>query len=154
MTHTKLVAPQTGDWIAISEGTLPADAATTWAIRPECGAVVTFCGTVRGHSEGRPGVTGLEYEAYEEQMVPRMTDVANQARAQWPEVGNLVLWHRVGKLQVGETAVVVAAATPHRAEAFAVAQFCIDTIKHTVPIWKLEHWDGGSDWSVCSDGIA
>jgi molybdopterin synthase catalytic subunit len=99
-------------------------------------------------------VTSLEYEAYEEQMVPRMTDVANEARAKWPEVGNLVLWHRVGKLQVGETAVVVVAATPHRAEAFAVAQFCIDTIKHTVPIWKLENWDGGSDWSVCSDGIA
>jgi molybdopterin synthase catalytic subunit len=79
-----------------------------------------------------------------------LTDVATTARARWPVIGRLALIHRVGRLEVGEVAVVVAVSTPHRAEAFAVAQFCIDTLKHTVPIWKLETWEGGSDWSVCS----
>jgi molybdopterin synthase catalytic subunit len=60
----------------------------------------------------------------------------------------------VGRLEVGEVAVVVAASTPHRAEAFAAAQFCIDTLKHTVPIWKRETWAGGSDWSLCADDDA
>jgi molybdopterin synthase catalytic subunit len=111
---------------------------------------VTFCGTVRDHSDGRAGVTSLEYEAYEEHVVPRLTDVATAARARWPEIGRLALLHRVGRLVVGEAAVVVAVSTPHRGEAFAAAQFCIDTLKHTVPIWKLETWDGGSDWSLCA----
>ena len=62
----------------------------------------------------------------------------------------MALLHRVGRLEVGEVAVVVVASTPHRAEAFAAAQFCIDTLKHTVPIWKRETWEGGSDWSVCT----
>jgi molybdopterin synthase catalytic subunit len=92
----------------------------------------------------------LEYEAYEEHVVPRLTDVAGTARRQWPEVGRVVLLHRVGRLDVGEVAVVVAVSSPHRAEAFAAAQFCIDTLKRTVPIWKHETWEGGSDWSVCT----
>ena len=91
----------------------------------------------------------LEYEAYEEHVVPRLADVACAARSRWPEIGRLVLLHRVGRLEVGEVAVVVAASTPHRAEAFAAAQFCIDTLKQTVPIWKHETWAGGSGWSVC-----
>ena len=66
------------------------------------------------------------------------------------EIGRLVLLHRVGRLVVGEVSVVVVASTPHRGEAFAAAQFCIDTLKHTVPIWKHETWEGGSDWSVCT----
>ena len=82
--------------------------------------------------------------------MPRLTDVATAARSRWPEIGRLALLHRVGRLEVGEVAVVVAASTPHRAEAFAAAQFCIDTLKHTVPIWKRETWEGGSDWSVCT----
>jgi molybdopterin synthase catalytic subunit len=142
--------PTGDDWIAIAHGQLPVDDAWRWVSVPECGGIVTFCGTVRDHSDGRTGVTSLEYEAYEEHVVPRLTDVATSARAQWPDIGRLALLHRVGQLEVGEVAVVVAVSTPHRAEAFAAAQFCIDTLKHTVPIWKLETWEGGSDWSVCT----
>jgi molybdopterin synthase catalytic subunit len=76
--------------------------------------------------------------------------VAATARTRWPQIGRLALLHRVGRLEVGEVAVVVAASTPHRAEAFAAAQFCIDTLKHTVPIWKRETWEGGCDWSLCA----
>ena len=151
MTQPVLQMPVSGDdWIAISEGQLPVDHAWRWAGVPECGGIVTFCGTVRDYSDGRPGVTSLEYEAYEEHVVPRLNDVATAARDRWPEIGRLVLLHRVGRLEVGEVAVVVAASTPHRAEAFAAAQFCIDTLKHTVPIWKRETWEGGSDWSLCT----
>jgi molybdopterin synthase catalytic subunit len=150
MTGPALQIPADGDWIAITKDELPVDAAWKWAGVPECGGIVTFCGTVRDHSDGRAGVTSLEYEAYEEQVVPRLSAVASAARARWPEIGRLALLHRVGRLQVGEVAVVVAASTPHRAEAFAAAQFCIDTLKHTVPIWKRETWEGGSDWSLCA----
>jgi molybdopterin synthase catalytic subunit len=150
MTESELQMPLHDDWIAISGSRLPVDDALRWVGVPECGGIVTFCGTVRDHSDGRAGVTSLEYEAYEEHVVPRLTDVATTARARWPKIGRLALIHRVGRLEVGEVAVVVAVSTPHRAEAFAAAQFCIDTLKHTVPIWKLETWDGGSDWSVCS----
>jgi molybdopterin synthase catalytic subunit len=115
-----------------------------------CGGIVTFCGTVRDHSEGRPGVTSLEYEAYLEQVVPRLGQVAAAARTRWPEIGRLALLHRVGRLEIGEVSVVVVASTPHRSEAFAAAQFCIDTLKHTVPIWKRETWAGGSDWVLCA----
>jgi molybdopterin synthase catalytic subunit len=150
MTEPELQIPAGRDWIAITEGQLPVDTAWKWAGVPECGGIVTFCGTVRDRSDGRAGVTSLEYEAYEEQVVPRLSAVATAARARWPEIGRLALLHRVGRLQVGEVAVVVAASTPHRAEAFAAAQFCIDTLKHTVPIWKRETWEGGSDWSLCA----
>lgn len=149
MTATDLQMPASEDWIAISGNQLPVDIAWRWVGVPECGGIVTFCGTVRDYSEGRAGVTSLEYEAYEEHVVPRLSDVATAARNRWPEIGRLALLHRVGRLEVGEVAVVVAVSTPHRAEAFAAAQFCIDTLKHTVPIWKRETWEGGSGWTVC-----
>ena len=150
MTDPELQPPRSGDWIAIGAGQLPVEAAFRWASVPDCGGIVTFCGTVRDHSEGRTGVTSLEYETYEEHVLPRLGDVATAARERWPDIGRLVLLHRVGRLEVGEVAVVVVASTPHRAEAFAAAQFCIDTLKHTVPIWKRETWDGGSDWVLCT----
>jgi molybdopterin synthase catalytic subunit len=121
-----------------------------WAIEPGCGAVVTFCGTVRDHSDGREGVTELEYQAYMEQVEPRLSAVAKAARDHWPELARLALLHRVGRLKVGEISVVVAASTPHRGEAFDAARFCIDTLKHSVPIWKRETWADGSDWALCA----
>lgn len=149
-TDVNTAPPADGDWIAVSEDELPAEKAMAWAPLPDCGGVVTFCGTVRDHSDGRPGVTGLEYEAYLDQVVPRLERVAEAARSKWPMIGRLALLHRVGRLEVGEVSVVVVASTPHRGEAFESAQFCIDTLKHTVPIWKRETWAGGSDWSQCS----
>ena len=134
------------DWIAVSSEPLPVDAVIEWVVRPACGALTVFCGTVRDHSEGRPGVASLEYEAYLEQVEPRLTEIAKSARGRWPMTGHLALLHRVGRLTVGEVSVVVAASTPHRAEAFEVARYCIDAAKTTVPIWKRESWEGGSEW--------
>ena len=142
------------DWVALGHEPLPVHAALDWAVRPDCGAVVLFSGTVRDHSEGRPGVTALEYEAYEEEVEPRLAAIAVEARRRWPAVGRLALLHRSGPMAVSETSVVVVASAPHRGEAFAAARWAIDTLKATVPIWKREKWSGGEDWSACDHPVA
>jgi len=96
----------------------------------------------------------LSYEAYEEEVEPRMAAIAADARTRWPDLVRLVLMHRVGDLGVGESSVVVVASSPHRDAAFEAARYCIDTLKATVPIWKREAWDGGDDWSTCHAPIA
>lgn len=142
------------DWLAISTEPLPVAEAASWAVRPDCGAVVTFSGTVRNHADGHPGVVRLHYEAYEDYVVPRLVLIAAEARQRWGSLGRLAILHRVGNLAVEDTAVLVAASTPHRAEAFAAATFCIDTLKATVPIWKFETWEGGAEWVTGHDGEA
>jgi molybdopterin synthase catalytic subunit len=141
------------DWVAITPAQLPVAEATAWAATPACGAVVTFSGVVRDHSEGRPGVTGLTYEAYESEAERRLRAVADETRRRHPEVIRLALLHRVGELALSETSVVVVAGAPHRHEAFEAARFAIDMLKETVPIWKREHWAEGSDWAVCGHDI-
>lgn len=135
-------------WLGLFEQTLPTQEAIGWASLPECGAVVAFYGNARDHAQGRPDVTKLEYEAYVEQVVPRLEKVAHQARKSWPDVVRLALLHRIGTLKIGDTAVIVVASSPHRQEAFEAARFCIDTLKKTVPIWKREHWSGGQSWGL------
>lgn len=68
-------------------------------------------------------------------------------------IGRIALLHRSGRLAVGEVSVVVVVSTPHRGEAFDAAEYCIDTLKRTVPVWKRETWSGGSDWSDCAHEI-
>lgn len=136
------------DWIGIGPDCLPLAGAAAWATDPADGALVVFAGTVRDHAEGRPGVCGLEYEAYEEQATVRLAALAGVARAQWPMLGRLVLLHRVGALVPGDISVLVVVSAPHRVEAFEAARWCIDTVKATLPIWKLERWAGGEDWGT------
>jgi molybdopterin synthase catalytic subunit len=140
--------PRGDDWLALASDPLPVAAVAEWVVRPECGAIALFCGTARDHAGDREGVEELEYEAYEEQVVPRLATVAAELRARWPEIGRIALLHRTGTLAVGEAAVVVAVSTPHRAEAFAAARFGIDAVKASVPIWKKERWDGGEAWGL------
>lgn len=123
-------------------------------MKPNCGAVVLFSGTVRDHAEGRSNVAALEYEAYDTEVEPRLSVIAAEARRRWPATGRLALLHRSGRLVVGETSVVVIASAPHREEAFAAARWCVDTLKATVPIWKRESWEGGDDWSTCAHPVA
>ena len=146
--------PERGDdWVGIGPDPLPVAAALDWAGCPGCGGVVLFSGTVRDHAEGRPGVSAPEYEAYIEAAVTRLERIAAEVRVRWPEVGRVVLLHRTGRLVVGDTAVVVVVSTPHRAAAFAAAQWAIDTLKATVPIWKKETWEGGSDWGTGAQDV-
>ncbi|HEY4633842.1 MAG TPA: molybdenum cofactor biosynthesis protein MoaE [Candidatus Limnocylindrales bacterium] len=145
-------APAGDTWIALTDSELPVGEVVDWAVRPGCGAVVLFSGTVRDHADGRSGVSRLVYEAYTEQVEPRLAAIAEEARHRWP-VGRLALLHRVGELVVGESSVVVVASTPHRPEAFEAARFCIDTLKATVPIWKRETWEGGEGWGLCAHDV-
>jgi molybdopterin synthase catalytic subunit len=136
-------------WLALSENPLTQSALSSWVSVPSCGAVVTFTGVVRDHSEGRPDVHTLDYEAYEAQVIPKLSEVAEAARRKWETIGRIAMIHRVGTLHVGDLAVVVSVSTPHRSECFAAAAFCIDTLKHTVPIWKREISPAGAEWVRC-----
>jgi molybdopterin synthase catalytic subunit len=141
------------DWIALTSDALPADAVLAWVSTPRSGAVVTFAGIVRDHAEGRDGVRAMTYEAYEDPARRAMAEVVDAARARWPELERVALLHRVGDLELSEPSVLVAVSAPHRGEAFDAARFCIDTLKESVPIWKQEHWSGGSDWAVAQHPI-
>jgi molybdopterin synthase catalytic subunit len=136
------------DWLAVSRSELPVAAAYEWAVRPHCGAVVLFSGTVRDHAEGRPGVEHLTYEAYEEQVVPRFAEIAAELRRRWPDTGRVGLLHRIGRMEIGDSSVLVVVSSPHRPEAFAAGRYGIDAIKEVAPIWKHEVWAEGADWGT------
>jgi molybdopterin synthase catalytic subunit len=144
-----VTAPRDGvDWLGLLATPLPTEAAVTWATTPAAGAVVTFLGVVRDHSDGRAGVVGLDYEAYEGEAMRVLGEIAVEARRRWPDLERVVLLHRTGELALSEPSVAVVVSSPHRSEAFEAARYCIDTLKESVPIWKREHWSDGSDWAV------
>ena len=151
---TPPVTPPEGDsWFALTENALPVGALYDWAVRPDSGAVVLFSGTVRDHADGRTGVTLLEYEAYESQVVAKMAAIGDEARCRWPDLGRFAILHRVGPMGVTESSVIVVASSPHRPLAFEAARFGIDALKATVPIWKREHHDGGVDWGLAATDV-
>lgn len=126
-------------------------AALAFVADPSAGGTVLFTGNVRDHAEGR-AVAALEYEAFAERAEPAMAALAEDALRRWPDLRAVWLEHRVGPLEVGEAAVVVAAAAPHRDDAFVAARWLIDTLKDTVPIWKRELWaQGGAHWPGTPD---
>ncbi|MEM7413367.1 MAG: molybdenum cofactor biosynthesis protein MoaE [Myxococcota bacterium] len=111
---------------------------------PGMGGIVTFVGAVRDHARGR-SIRHLEYEAYPEMAVREMQKISDAAAERWPGT-RVSIGHRAGHLEVGDIAVVIAAAAPHRAEAFDACRFAIDTLKQTVPIWKKEVATDGEYW--------
>lgn len=144
-----VLIPDAGDdWLGLHDGPLPIGAIYDWVVRPDCGAVVLFSGTVRDHAEGRSGVESLTYEAYEEQVDGRLAAIAEETRLRWPTVGRIALLHRTGRMALGESSVVAAVSAPHRPEAFAAARFAIDALKASAPIWKHEVFAGGEDWGT------
>ena len=150
--HGVLTSRTDDHWFALTSDVLSIGEAYDWAVRPECGAVVVFSGTVRDHAEEagvrRDGVTHLVYEAYDEQVLPRFAAIVDEMRVRWPDLGRVVIWHRVGRLELGDSSVVVAVSAPHRPDAFTAARFAIDAVKSAAPIWKLEEWSGGRDWGT------
>jgi len=113
--------------------------------RPDAGAIVLFLGTVRGHSDGRDGVTHLEYEAYAEVVEAKILEIVAEVRSRWV-LGSVAAVHRVGSLAVGEDSVGVAVSAGHRPEAFEAARHLIGELKERAPIWKKEHWADGAEW--------
>lgn len=149
-------APSAGatTWCALSDEPLDAAAVHAWLVRPDCGAVVAFVGTVREFADGRDGVTALAYEAYEEQVVPRLEAIAAEIRTRFVDVGNVVLLHRIGELALEDAAVIVGVSSAHRPAAFDAARFGIDALKGTVPIWKRERWSDGEGWGTRAIPVA
>ena len=114
---------------------------------PDVGAVVSFLGTVRDHAEDLDGVVRLEYSAYEAMAERELTRIAGEIRAEHPEVRGLALIHALGELTVGSHTILVAASSPHRAEAFAACRDALEAVKERVPVFKREVTaDGAHRW--------
>jgi molybdopterin synthase catalytic subunit len=112
--------------------------------RDESGAVALFYGVVRNENMGR-SVKYLEYDVYPEMAIKKMREVADEVRALYPITGIGAL-HRVGRLEIGETSLLVAVSSAHRVAAFEACHFAVDRIKQVVPIWKKEVWENGEEW--------
>jgi MoaE-MoaD fusion protein len=113
--------------------------------RGEDGAALVFEGIVRNQTHGRKTLY-LDYEAYEEMALEQMESLASQALQQF-QVRDVAIVHRLGRLEIGETSVLIAVASAHRAAAFDACRWLIDTLKRTVPIWKKEHFEDGAVWA-------
>jgi molybdopterin synthase catalytic subunit len=111
----------------------------------EDGAIVIFDGFVRDHSRNRRTLY-LEYEAYEPMAFAKIQEIATHIHNQFP-IHRVVIVHRLGRLEIGETSVYIAVSAAHRAAAFDACRFAIDTLKRTVPIWKKEYFEDGSVWA-------
>ena len=113
---------------------------------PKAGAVLIFCGDVRNHSQEQY-VSFLEYEAHERMALKQITKIIEQAQQKW-ELHKVEVIHRLGKLAVTDCSIAIAVSTSHRNDAYEASRYIIDTIKHSVPIWKKEHFvNGVSNWS-------
>ena len=108
------------------------------------GAIITFAGVVRDNSRGRR-VEWLEYEAYAPAAEKMLARIGDEMASRWPVLRSAI-WHRVGRLGVGETSVVIALSVPHRQEGFAACAYAIERLKEIVPIWKKERYGDGDIW--------
>ena len=121
-------------------------------VPPECGATVVLDGYVRQWTRGKETLH-LVYEAYETMALAEMKKLSARAREQF-EIAHIGIAHRLGKLEIGETSVVIAVAAPHRKAAFAACEWLIKELKRSVPIWKKEFYADGSAWADGENVIA
>ena len=112
---------------------------------PEDGALVVFDGFVRNNFKGRQTLY-LDYEAYEPMAYAKMREIGAEIREKFP-IHRLAIVHRLGRLEIGETSVLIAVSSPHRGAAFDACRYAIDTLKRSVPIWKKEYFVGGAVWA-------
>jgi molybdopterin synthase catalytic subunit len=131
--------------VALVRDRIASDTALTEIKQPEDGAVVVFQGIVRDHTRGRRTLY-LDYEAYEPMARRKLEELAKTALAKF-DIREVVLVHRLGRLQHKETSVLIAVASAHRAAAFEACRWLIDTLKKTVPIWKKEYFEDGAVWA-------
>ena len=132
------------DWGELRDTSLDVAAAVAFVSTPAAGGIGVFLGTTRdeAHPDGRR-LVALDYESYAPMALKQMRALAAAARERWPIV-RLALLHRTGRVALAEPSVVIAVATPHRAESFEACRWLIDTLKVDVPVWKREVWDDGS----------
>ena len=134
------------DNFAITFEPISLDEIAAKVVKPETGAVAVFGGVVRNVSAGKT-VEHLEYEAYEAMALDKLHQVAAEARQQWPKIVDIAIVQRIGHLEVGENAVVVAVSSPHRYDGcFEACAYAINRLKQIVPIWKKEVSPDGTAW--------
>jgi len=133
-----------GDNFMLTPEPISPDQVIAQVHKPDHGAVVTFVGTVRNQAEGKR-VLCLEFEAYGEMAEQRMREIAEEIRKRWG-VADVAIWHRTGRVEVGDIILVIAVGAPHRAQAFAACHYAIDRLKVVVPIWKKEVREDGEVW--------
>jgi len=131
--------------VALTRERIDAETIVAAAKSGEDGAVVVFDGIVRNHSRGRRTLH-LDYEAYEEMAVKQMRELGRQARDRF-RVRHVTMVHRLGRLEIGETSVLIVVASAHRSSAFEACRWLIDKIKQSVPIWKKETFADGAVWA-------
>ncbi|GAA3320223.1 molybdenum cofactor biosynthesis protein MoaE [Ectobacillus funiculus] len=125
---------------------ISAQEVTEQVMHRNAGAVVNFIGTVREITKGRKKTLYLEYEAYVPMAKAKLEQIGREiAEKKWPGAKSAIV-HRVGRLEIGEAAVVIATSSPHRADAYEANRYAIERIKEMVPIWKKEHWEDGELW--------
>jgi len=130
----------------VTQAPISADEVIVRLIEPAVGAVVTFVGVVRGQTEGRRTLH-LEYEAYPSMAEQTLRQIGDEIQGRWPSIRQVAIVHRVGRLAVGQTAVVIALSAAHRAETFDALRYAIDRLKEITPIWKKEVFvDGEAEW--------
>ena len=137
------------EMIVITEQPLNPDEFTRRVCRDSNGAVVTFLGTTRDSFEGKR-VIHLEYEAYEEMAYRKLEEIRQELRVEFG-VEDIAIGHRIGAVDIGQISLVVAVASPHRKEAFYACHEAVNRLKHSVPIWKKEVYEGGEHWVACED---
>lgn len=130
--------------IQLHRETLSPEYCRQYVADPQAGAIVEFVGLVRQQTKGKT-VLRLEFEAYEKMALSEMSRIAGQAIERYNAI-KISIHHRIGVLQTGEIPVIVAVSAAHREAAFAACQYCIDTLKVTVPIWKKEVFEDGAVW--------
>jgi molybdopterin synthase catalytic subunit len=128
----------------VTEAVLDPAAVAAAVARRGDGAVSTFVGLVREHNAGRQ-VLWLDYEAFGPLALKAFAQIDAEAAEKWPGA-RLAIHHRTGRVAIGEASVVIAAASPHRADAFAASRYAIERVKQIAPIWKHEHFEGGEVW--------
>ncbi len=129
----------------ITSGEISIDEVAARLADPANGAIVTFVGVVRGETDGRE-VRYLEYEAYPEMAEDMLRQIGDEVRARWETIRDAAIVHRMGRLPVGETAVVIALSAAHRPEVFDALRYTIERLKEIVPVWKKEVWLDGEEW--------
>lgn len=128
------------EWIEISEKALKIEQAVNFVVCSSTGAVSTFIGTTRDVFEGKR-VVYLEYEAYESMAISELKKISAKIRQKWPGVAKIALLHRTGRVDIGESSVIIAISSPHRKESLEAVEFAIETLKASVPIWKREFYE-------------
>lgn len=128
----------------VTEQELDINKMTRMVIRREAGAVVTFTGTVREFTHGKKTLS-LRYDAYQSMAVKQLQKIGDEIKEKWPEA-QTAIWHRTGRLEISDIAVIIAVSTPHRKDAYKANEYAIERIKQIVPIWKQEQWEDGTEW--------